>query len=743
MWPQQNAAVEQQLVSACACKQGTEKLKSKRRKEERGEHPWAEPSHGSRRRAGPWYTHPAEGQQGKLALFFPLFSLRSGIEEPGQCWSREKAQWPQGQAFRVEEDGQLSPQEVSTRGLGWRGVTQGADRRRRLRSVAAALPVSPRSPAAAWAGFAPGWRPGRGSRAGERGGPPLPGGGGGRASPCRFRFLSPPEPSRCQAALCGSSTGRAEQRALAGLEEELTCPICLGITGTPMSLSCGHSFCKECIQKARSPFSCPLRNAPAEPAAELQPNVQLRSKVQKLLDAPAPTEEEQREVPREEKEESSGQEDEVIRCDFCLQEPQPAVKTCLSCEASMCQAHLSKHSKKSPLKDHILVEPCDAQSLAERRCPQHGRLLECYCETDSVLMCVLCCVISSHKNHKIISLQEAFDQAQSVFPGTLETVKTHEAALNQSIANLLKQEEEVKTKESLRRNRLETLFKEMHLQLDNKKGRVLNMLSHSEEQQLSQIQTEIEKHKEGKDAASCDVQELEALRDQKDLLLFIKAFAAIQARKDKPVPNKDSVKLPTPPIILDELTTDVTLRLFQQFLSDMLSLFKAPPVLSIVHEHLTVSVRKGGRSHSDNTVFPCTHSPYLFHRLSTCSEISYIRSNQSFSEGCHFWEVDTSQSSCWNVGTVHSNFECYLKKADDCLHLFLGETMITAKAFPTALKVVRVELDCRRNTLSFYNMSVKDGDPAESLTLIETVSIPSNYPAYAIFGVSDGSLKLL
>ncbi|KFQ04452.1 Tripartite motif-containing protein 29, partial [Leptosomus discolor] len=159
-------------------------------------------------------------------------------------------------------------------------------------------------------------------------------------------------------------------------------------------------------------FSCPLRNAPAEPAAELQPNVQLRSKVQKLLDAPAPTEEEQREVPREEKEESSGQEDEVIRCDFCLQEPQPAVKTCLSCEASMCQAHLSKHSKKSPLKDHILVEPCDAQSLAERRCPQHGRLLECYCETDSVLMCVLCCVISSHKNHKIISLQEAFDQAQ-------------------------------------------------------------------------------------------------------------------------------------------------------------------------------------------------------------------------------------------------------------------------------------------------------------------------------------------
>ena len=69
--------------------------------------------------------------------------------------------------------------------------------------------------------------------------------------------------------------------------------------------------------------------------------------------------------------------------------------------------------------------------------------------------------------------------------------------------------------------------------------------------------------------------------------------------------------------------------------------------------------------------------------------------------------------------------------------------MITAKDFPPALKVVRVELDCGRNTLSFYNASVKDGDPAESLRLIETVSIPSNYPVYATFGVSDGSLKLL
>ncbi|XP_009080790.1 PREDICTED: tripartite motif-containing protein 29-like [Acanthisitta chloris] len=290
----------------------------------------------------------------------------------------------------------------------------------------------------------------------------------------------------------------AELDTMIEFKDELTCPICLEIYSNPVSLKCGHSFCKKCIQEA---LGCQQK-------------------------------EQKKEEQCEKKEGSSGQQEEVILCDLCLQEPQRAVKTCLRCEASLCQAHLSKHDTKNAQNNHILVEPCGPQALAERRCPQHGKHLEYYCVGDSVCICMACCILSSHKNHKIITLQEAFGLSQSVFAETLRTIKSHEAALDQSIANLLIQEEKIKTENSLQREQLESLFGEINLKLQEKKEELLKTLSDFEEKELSEIQMQIDKYKMQKDSASHDVQELEALRDQKDLLVFIKAFSVIRARSN-------------------------------------------------------------------------------------------------------------------------------------------------------------------------------------------------------------------
>ncbi|XP_039241223.1 probable E3 ubiquitin-protein ligase MID2 isoform X1 [Pipra filicauda] len=450
----------------------------------------------------------------------------------------------------------------------------------------------------------------------------------------------------------------AEAGAAAKLKDELTCPICLDIYRNPVSLGCGHSFCEECIQKdqkcQQGSSKCPLCLSPTGPTGELKPNFHLRNIVQNFLDASVhqgeekqkvqckekeeslgqqeeekqevqckeeeessdQQEEEKQKVQCKEEEESSDQQEEVILCDFCLQEPYPAVKTCLSCEASLCQAHLSKHSTKNTQKNHVLVEPCGAQVLAERKCPQHGKLLECYCEMDKVCICMLCSVLSSHREHKIISLEEAFGQAQRVFPKTLKKVINYEAALDRSIANLLEQAEEVKVKKGLQWQQLESLFKEISLQLEKKKREILKALSDYENQQISRIHMELKNHREQKRSASHDIQELEALRNQKDILLFTRAFTAIQARERKPVPITDGVKVPNPPIALDESKTRNVLSLFQQFLSNMESSIKPPPVVFSTPHSGT-----GGPQHPHNpSVFSLSAAPaFSFHRPGSSS----------------------------------------------------------------------------------------------------------------------------
>uniref|UniRef100_A0AAQ4QMQ1 B30.2/SPRY domain-containing protein n=1 Tax=Gasterosteus aculeatus aculeatus TaxID=481459 RepID=A0AAQ4QMQ1_GASAC len=95
-----------------------------------------------------------------------------------------------------------------------------------------------------------------------------------------------------------------------------------------------------------------------------------------------------------------------VPCDVCTGTKVKALKSCLVCLASYCEAHLEPHLTTSVLKRHQLMDP--VENLEGRMCTKHNKLLELFCETDQMCVSMLC-TVADHKNHEYVPLGEEYE----------------------------------------------------------------------------------------------------------------------------------------------------------------------------------------------------------------------------------------------------------------------------------------------------------------------------------------------
>ncbi|CAL8365910.1 unnamed protein product [Arctogadus glacialis] len=179
-------------------------------------------------------------------------------------------------------------------------------------------------------------------------------------------------------------------------EEDFSCSICLDVFNSPVFTPCGHNFCRACITvfwDEKVQYKCPVCNELFHTIPVLKVNTFISGMVDQFRSSVRVKEQpcfEPGEVP----------------CDVCTGTQLKAVKSCLVCLISYCQTHLEPHQRVSRLKTHQLVEPMDR--LEDRMCKKHGRLLELFCQTDQVCVCVLC-TMTDHKSHPVVPLKEEYE----------------------------------------------------------------------------------------------------------------------------------------------------------------------------------------------------------------------------------------------------------------------------------------------------------------------------------------------
>ena len=184
-------------------------------------------------------------------------------------------------------------------------------------------------------------------------------------------------------------------------EDHFLCSICLDVFAEPVTVPCGHNFCKSCITElwdANGQCKCPM----CDKSFDRRPALYVNTFVSEIVSQFRLSVQNQNNSSSEEHYVNTGD----VPCDLCAETKRDALKSCLVCLASYCETHLEPHRRVAGLRRHKLIDP--VENLEGRVCTKHERPLEMFCKTDQMCVCQFC-TESDHKLHHVVPLEEEYD----------------------------------------------------------------------------------------------------------------------------------------------------------------------------------------------------------------------------------------------------------------------------------------------------------------------------------------------
>ncbi|XP_044128505.1 E3 ubiquitin-protein ligase TRIM39-like [Bufo gargarizans] len=519
--------------------------------------------------------------------------------------------------------------------------------------------------------------------------------------------------------------------ASADVRAELDCSICLQTYTDPVMLRCGHNFCRVCIDRALDTqdksgvYTCPECREEFQERPALMRCLALRNIMENLLIT-------------QHKETETG-----IFCTYCVDSPVPAVKSCLHCEASLCEKHLRVHSKSA---EHVLSDP--STSLEKRKCSVHKKILEYYCTEDYACICVSCSLAGEHKGHHVEMLDEASEKRKGKLKNILQKLTRKRKKTKKRVQNLEERWRKAQEKASGEAERVTVLFTDIRRRLDNLKKRVLSEISRQEKEESLSFSSLIQKLEIKKDELSRRMRHIEELCNMTDPLTVLQepdtgdlcdpeeeGGDEDMNRRLHDVGDLDVAVISDKLHTLCDIITDIRRGIYMEGPRDILLDVNTAANNVFISDDLKTA------TWTQNNNLNRPKRAERFHNYQ-------VMSSRRFTSGRHYWDVEINGSGGWRVGMCYPIIDrwggwSYIGENTRSWSLMRYNDQYSVRHDSKDIQLcdkissdrVRICLDYEAGQLSFYELC----DPTRHL---HTVTAAFTEPLHAAICVWRGSVKI-
>ncbi|XP_024657019.2 tripartite motif-containing protein 16-like [Maylandia zebra] len=530
--------------------------------------------------------------------------------------------------------------------------------------------------------------------------------------------------------------------------ETFSCSICLDLLKDPVTTTCGHSYCRNCIKSfwdeedRKGSHSCPQCRKTFIPRPVLEKNVMFAALVEQLKKTGLQA------APADHC--YAGPED--VACDVCTGRKLKAIKSCLVCLASYCEKHLQPHYDAAPLKKHKLVAP--SKKLQDNICSRHDEVMKIFCRTDQQSICYLC-TMDEHKGHETVPAAAERTEKQKELEVRRLNIQQRIQEREKDVKLLQQEVEAINGSADKAVEDSEKMFTELIRLIQKRSSDVKQQVRSQQETEVSRVKELQEKLEQEIAELKRKDGELEQLSHTEDHNQFLHNYPSLSALSESTHSSSINIR---PLSYFEDVTAAVSET--RDKLQDILREEWTNISLTVTEVDVLLSpaepkTRAGFLKYSHEiTLDPNTANTHLL--LSEGNrKVTFMEQQQSYSDhpdrftgwyqvlsresltGRCYWEVEWRGGGVFiavaykNISRAGLGYEClfgYNNKSwalycDTNRYIFLHNNVHTDLSGPRSSRV-GVYLDHRAGILSFYSVS-------ETMTLLHRVQTTFTQPLYA------------